>query len=117
MNAASYYSELTAHYERYSAGTHGWHYGIWEPDVRSHAAALLRSNELLLRALRIDGATRILDVGFGIGGFAVWAASTFGAHVTGITVAGRPRGGRARPGAATGRLASVRVRADGHGRG
>jgi len=87
VNAAGYYSDLTRQYERYAAGTHGWHYGIWESDVRSHPAALRRTNELLLRGLRVDANTTILDVGFGVGGFAVWAASTCGARITGITVA------------------------------
>jgi tocopherol O-methyltransferase len=87
IDAAGYYSDLTRQYERYAAGTHGWHYGIWESDVRSHPAALRRSNELLLRGLTVDANTRILDVGFGVGGFSVWAASTCGARVTGITVA------------------------------
>jgi cyclopropane fatty-acyl-phospholipid synthase-like methyltransferase len=87
MDAARYYSDLTVQYERYAGATHGWHYGVWEPDVRSHTAALLRSNELLLRGLSIGASTRILDVGFGIGGFTVWAAREFGAQMTAITVA------------------------------
>lgn len=87
MDAARYYADLTVQYERYAGASHGWHYGVWEDDVRSHTAALLRSNEVLLRGLDVTPATRILDVGFGIGGFAVWAARRFGAAVTGITVA------------------------------
>ena len=54
MDAARYYTDLTSHYEHYASGTHGWHYGVWGPDVRSHAAALVRSNEVLLRDLAID---------------------------------------------------------------
>lgn len=83
---AAYYADLTREYERYARGAHGWHYGVWEPDVRSHYQALIRSNELLLRGLDVGPETRILDVGSGSGGFAVWAAARFGCQVTGITI-------------------------------
>ncbi len=86
MDAASYYSDLTALYRHYGGAAHAWHYGVWEPDVGDHQQALLRSNELLLRGLEPDSETRILDLGFGGGGFAVWAAGRYGCRVTGITV-------------------------------
>ena len=86
QNPAAYYADLTRQYGRYAGRARGWHYGIWEPDTRSHQQALLRSNEILLRGLDITPATRILDVGMGAGGFAVWAATKFGCRVTGITV-------------------------------
>lgn len=86
MDAQRYYSDLTAQYERYAGATHGWHYGIWEPDVQSHPQALLRANEYLVRGLGVGPSTHILDVGFGSGGFAVWAASRLGAKVTGISI-------------------------------
>lgn len=85
-DAAGYYSHLTEQYRHYGGDAHGWHYGLWEPDVQTHNVALLRSNERLLRGLDITPSTRILDVGFGEGGFAVWAAAKWGAQVTGITV-------------------------------
>lgn len=84
--AASYYAHLTAQYRHYGGDAHGWHYGLWEPDVTTHTMALRRSNERLLSGLDITPDTRILDVGFGEGGFSVWAARTTGAQVTGITV-------------------------------
>lgn len=62
--------------------------GVWEADVTTHPAALLRSNELLLRGLDLGPHSHILDVGFGSGGFSTWAARTTGARVTGITVVG-----------------------------
>lgn len=86
MDAAAYYSDLTKQYGRYAGDARGWHYGLWEPDVRTHQVALVRSNERLLRGLDIDSRTRILDVGAGIGGFATWAARRFGCLVTGITL-------------------------------
>ena len=86
MDALAFYSQLGLVYERYGAGTHGWHYGIWEPDVTSHAQALIRENELLLRGLTIDSSTHILDVGCGSGGFATWVARRGSGRVTGITI-------------------------------
>lgn len=86
MDARRYYSDLTTQYERYGGAAHGWHYGIWEPDVRSHRQALVRANEYVLRGLAVGPSTHILDVGFGSGGFAVWAASRLGARVTGISI-------------------------------
>jgi len=86
MNAAAYYADLTRQYGRYAGAARGWHYGVWEPDVRSHQQALLRSNELLVRGLPMTRDTSVLDVGCGIGGLAVWLARRFGCRVTGITV-------------------------------
>lgn len=86
--AASYYADLTAQYRHYGQEARGWHYGVWEPDVRSHTTALVRSNERLFRGLDVTPSTHILDVGFGEGGLAVWAAERWGARVTGITICG-----------------------------
>ncbi len=89
MDAASYYADLTAQYGRYAGATQGWHYGVWEDGVHNHDEALLRSNEILLRDLAVGPATSLLDLGFGSGGFAVWAAGRYGCRVTGITVVPR----------------------------
>lgn len=86
MNAAAYYADLTKQYGRYAGAARGWHYAVWEPDVRTHQQALLRSNELLVRGVSLARDARVLDVGSGIGGFAVWLARRFGCYVTGITV-------------------------------
>ena len=87
MDALTFYSQIGRVYERYGAGTHSWHYGVWEPDVTSHPQALIRENELLLRDLPVNSSTHILDVGCGSGGFGVWAARRpRGARVTGITI-------------------------------
>ena len=102
MNAASYYADLTEQYQRYAGAARGWHHGLWEPDVRTHQQALLRSNERLLRDLPIDRSTRVLDVGCGIGGFAAWAAKHHGCHVTGITVCAEHVGQAADAAAAAG---------------
>jgi cyclopropane fatty-acyl-phospholipid synthase-like methyltransferase len=86
LDPARYYADLTPQYARYAGRARGWHHGIWEPDVRTHAGSLLRSNEILLRGLDVGPRTEILDVGFGAGGFAVWAARRFGCRVTGVSL-------------------------------
>src|SRR5262249_48822019 len=40
------------------------------------------------RGLDLSSRSHVLDVGCGVGGFAVWAARTFGCRVTGITICG-----------------------------
>ncbi|MGH7898534.1 MAG: SAM-dependent methyltransferase [Candidatus Binatia bacterium] len=89
MNArriAAYYSALTANYTAYGGKARGWHWGLWEADVKTSQQALIRENEVLVRGLDISSRTRVLDVGCGVGGFAVWAAKKFGCRVTGITI-------------------------------
>jgi ubiquinone/menaquinone biosynthesis C-methylase UbiE len=81
-----YYRNALRYYEGYAAGTGGWHHGIWDPGVRSHPAALLRSNARLLEGFPITPTTRVLDVGCGVGGFALWAASTYGCRIVAINV-------------------------------
>jgi tocopherol O-methyltransferase len=83
---ARYYADLAGEYSAYGGAAQSWNYGVWEPDVRTHQAALQRGKELLVRGLDIGPDTRLLDVGFGSGGFAVWCASQFGCRVTGITI-------------------------------
>jgi cyclopropane fatty-acyl-phospholipid synthase-like methyltransferase len=83
---ARYYTDLTAEYEAYGGAASSWSYGVWESDVRTHQAALLRGHELLLRGIELTPEMQVLDVGCSLGGFAVWCAQRFGCRVTGITV-------------------------------
>jgi ubiquinone/menaquinone biosynthesis C-methylase UbiE len=83
QGAADYYRTLTSLYRWYGGAAHGWHYGIYDEDVSSHRAALLRCNEVLLEGIPTNA--RVMDVGCGDGGFAAWAAR-LGYRVIGITV-------------------------------
>ena len=83
---ARYYRDATGEYLAYGGAALSWNHGIWEPDVRSLQAAFLRGKEFMVRGLELGPATRVLDVGCGVGGFAIWCAAKFGCHVTGITV-------------------------------
>jgi SAM-dependent methyltransferase len=86
LDPGRYYADLTAQYGRYAGRARGWHHGIWEPGVASREAALMRSNELLVRDLALGPASHVLDVGFGVGGFSVWAARTLRCRVTAISI-------------------------------
>src|SRR3954471_23014214 len=81
-----YYADMTGSYTQYSAGTGGWHVGLWEAGVTTHAQSILATNRRLLAGLAIDANTHILDAGCGSGALAIWAARTFGCRVTGITI-------------------------------
>lgn len=83
---ARYYRDASGEYEAYGGAALSWNYGIWESDVRTFPAALQRGKEWMLRGLEIGVATRVLDVGCGAGGFAIWCTKTFGCRVTGITI-------------------------------
>jgi cyclopropane-fatty-acyl-phospholipid synthase len=83
---ARYYRDATGEYHAYGGAALSWNHGIWEPDVRSLQAAFQRGKEFLVRGLELGPARRVLDVGCGVGGFAIWCAAKFGCHVTGITV-------------------------------
>jgi len=81
-----YYVDATEMYSRYSAGTGGWHVGLWDAGVTTHGQSIVATNRRLLAGLAIDANTHILDAGFGSGSLALWAARKFGCRVTGITV-------------------------------
>ena len=54
--------------------------------MRTHREALRRGKEVMLRGLEVGPATRVLDVGCGVGGFAVWCAQELGCRVTGVSI-------------------------------
>ncbi|MFO8072548.1 MAG: methyltransferase domain-containing protein [Polyangia bacterium] len=78
-----YYSDLTKHYRRYG-GDLGFHYGVWDEGMSSLGQALVRANELLLEDLEIGAEGRVLDMGCGIGSFAVRCARRYGCRVVGV---------------------------------
>jgi tocopherol O-methyltransferase len=83
---ASYYRDTTAEYEAYGGAALSWNFGIWESGTRSIQAAFERGNEFLLRGIEVGPTTRVLDVGCGAGGLAIWCATRLGCYVTGITI-------------------------------
>ena len=66
-----YYAGMTEAYTTYSAGTGGWHVGLWDAGVTTHGQSLLATNRRLLAGLAIDANTHILDAGCGSGSLAI----------------------------------------------
>ena len=84
MDARNYYDELTEAYCKYGHNR-AFHYALWDANVYDWDAALDRSGEILVENLSLSPEKAILDIGCGIGGFAVYCAKKFGIRVTGIT--------------------------------
>ena len=80
-----YYEDLTAEYLAYG-GDRGWHFGVWDPGVRTHTEALQRTSARLVEGVALNQDSRVLDVGCGVGDFARWCAREFGSSVTGISI-------------------------------
>lgn len=85
QDVRSYYEDLTAEYLRYG-GDLGWHFGIWDADVRTHRGSLERANARLVDGLGLAEHSCVLDVGCGAGDFARWCAREFGCRVTGLSI-------------------------------
>jgi tocopherol O-methyltransferase len=62
------------------------HYGYWDEDTSSLAAAVTRLNAKLAEYGRIGGSDHVLDAGCGVGGSAIFLARTLGCRVHGITL-------------------------------
>lgn len=102
--------ELTAavreHYDRLSPlyralwGEH-IHHGFWEGGESAERAQLRLVEELAARA-RVARGSRVLDVGCGLGGSALWLARELGCDVTGLTIS-----------PVQARMAAARARAEG----
>ncbi len=65
------------------------HYGYWEEDTKSLAAAVTRLNAKLVEHGRITADDRVLDAGCGVGGSAIYLARRVGCRVHGITLSER----------------------------
>lgn len=82
--------DIQAHYDQLALfywllwGEH-IHHGYWE-DEESELQAQVKLIERLAALARIPGGARVLDVGCGFGGAALWLAENYHCHVTGITL-------------------------------
>jgi ubiquinone/menaquinone biosynthesis C-methylase UbiE len=62
------------------------HLGYWDENTRTHAESLLKINEVIADAIKIDRDDRILDAGCGYGGTAMWLAKKYQARVVGVNL-------------------------------
>jgi cyclopropane fatty-acyl-phospholipid synthase-like methyltransferase len=84
----AYFEAAGVHYRRYwfSPATLAMHFGYYDGSVKSHEAALLKTNEVLADIASITGGEHVLDAGCGYGGSAIWLAKNRDCQVTGITL-------------------------------
>lgn len=80
-----YYHDVMEYYETYGQGTHGWHYGIWDENVKTIKDSIIASNRWLVKNTKLNTDSRVLDCGMGVGGFCFWVAKEFQCRVIGIT--------------------------------
>lgn len=89
QDIARYYRECWADYRFLWMGGRkvlGLHFGTWDEGVRTHAQALLRTNEVMADAVHIGPGDHVLDAGCGVGGSSIWMAAERGAKVVGVNV-------------------------------
>jgi cyclopropane-fatty-acyl-phospholipid synthase len=60
--------------------------GIYESESTSLEEASIAKYDRICRKLHLDGKDRVVEIGGGWGGFAVYAAENFGCHVTTTTI-------------------------------
>ena len=60
------------------------HYGIYDDMHRDHYSAVINTNRVLSNIGGLNSSDKVLDVGCGIGGSAIWIAENVGAEVIGI---------------------------------
>jgi len=94
-DVANYYEKNKNRFLRFGGGnkTGSIHRKLFAPGVRGAQNALLYVNRLIEELLKSHAAEkksplRLLDMGCGVGGIALWRAKRLGMEVTGITHSG-----------------------------
>ena len=90
MSSIATVAAVQDHYDRLSTMYDLWwgehlHHGYWESDGDS-SQAQVKLVEVLASEARISRDSKVLDVGCGLGGSAVWLARNLGCRVHGITI-------------------------------
>jgi cyclopropane fatty-acyl-phospholipid synthase-like methyltransferase len=62
------------------------HYGFWEKGVKTRHEAVVKENEVVASYLNLKPGMKILDLGCGIGGTAMFMAKRYGVNVVGVTL-------------------------------
>lgn len=85
-NIEAHYDLSNALYERFLDPTMTYSSAVFESPSQSLEAAQRNKYRRLAELARIEEGNRVLEIGCGWGGFAVYLAQTFGCHVTGVTL-------------------------------
>jgi len=85
-NIAAHYDLGNAFYEHWLDPTMTYSSALFEPEAADLAAAQRNKYAALARRLGMAPGDRVLEIGCGWGGFALYAAGEVGAHVTAITI-------------------------------
>lgn len=86
VNIAAHYDLSNAFYATFLDDTMTYSSAVFSPNAHDLKAAQIAKYERLCQLADIKAGMRILEVGCGWGGFAIYAATTYGVHVTGITL-------------------------------
>ena len=86
VNIAAHYDLSNPFYQTFLDDTMTYSSAVFIPDATTLEAAQHAKYERLCELADIKPGMRVLEVGCGWGGFALYAARTRGAHVTGITL-------------------------------
>jgi ubiquinone/menaquinone biosynthesis C-methylase UbiE len=85
---AEYYNTTQIHYEKWWDLKNGLslHYGIWDEETKNFSQSLTNTNRILMELANIKDGEKILDVGCGVGGAAIFLSSNRNVQVTGISL-------------------------------
>lgn len=86
VNIAAHYDLSNAFYATFLDDTMTYSSAVFSSTTNDLKAAQIAKYERLCQLAELKAGMRVLEVGCGWGGFAIYAASTYGAHVTGITL-------------------------------
>jgi cyclopropane-fatty-acyl-phospholipid synthase len=85
-NILAHYDLGNEFYSLFLDGTMTYSCGIFESESTSLEEASIAKYDRICRKLHLDAKDRVVEIGGGWGGFAVYAAENFGCHVTTTTI-------------------------------
>lgn len=95
MDKHSDNKEVVSYYKRsgwlykyfwYSPKSLGMHCGFWDKDTKNRDKAIINQFKFIFKKAKIEKNMKVLDVGCGVGGGAIYIAKNSGAMAMGITI-------------------------------
>lgn len=88
QNIIDYYNQCRIDYQLIwgLCKYHSIHYGYYDQDHKTHAAAVENFNRILARIVAVRKSDIVIDVGCGVGGSAIWLAKNIGCSIIGINI-------------------------------